>query len=172
MQLRRMCFVAAALSAAYVALVVSNELPDDVYRRLTRQIGPIIEPVMLVPPPLHVTETLFPESSVQPAVDAVVVHPLRLGREPTDRRGAFSDQLTRVPGVWLGNQWPVVIAAVLAGEPEDAIAFDQILLRRGERDFELWLPRNDYTIRVWCLDGPVPVEANLKSTPVRVNLIQ
>ena len=134
-----MCFVAAAVSAAYVALVVSNELPDHVYRRLTRQIGPIIEPVMLVPPPLHVTETLLPGSSVRPAVDAVVVHPLRLGREPTDRRGAVSDRLTRVPGVWLGNQWPVVIAAVLQGEPEDAIAFDQILLRRGERDFELWL---------------------------------
>ncbi len=151
---------------------LSNELPDDVYRRLTRQIGPINEPVMLVPPPSHVTDTLFPESSVQPAVDAIVVHPPRLGHEPTDRCGSFSDQLTRVPVVWLGNQWPVVIAAVAVGEPEDAIALDQILLRRGETDFELWLPRNDYTIRVWSLDGPVPVEANIKSTPVRVNLIR
>ena len=150
---------------------LSNELPNDVYRPLIRQIGPITEPVMLVPPPRHVTETLFPESSVQPAVDAIVIHPPRLGQEPTDRRGAFTDQMTRVPGVWLGNQWPVVIAAIPDGEPDNAIALDQIMLRRGETDFELWLPHTDYSIRVWSLDGPLSVNANIKSTPVRVDMI-
>ncbi len=101
---------------------LSNELPSDVYRTLIRQIGPITEPVMLVPPPRHMAAALFPESSVRPAVDAVVIHPPRLGQEPADRRGAFTDQITRVPGVWLGNQWPVVIAAIPKGEPDDAIA--------------------------------------------------
>jgi hypothetical protein len=136
---------------------VSNELPNDVYRSLIRRIGPITEPVMLVPPPRHVAETLFPESSVQPAVDAIVIHPPRLGREPTDRCGAFADRATRVPGVWLGNRWPVVIAAIPGGEPENAIALDQIMLRHGETDFELWLPHTDYTIRAWSLDGPLSV---------------
>ncbi len=150
---------------------LSNELPNDVYRPLIRRIGPITEPVMLVGPPRHVTEALFPESSVQPAVDAVVIHPPRLGHEPTDRRGAFTDQMTRAPGVWLGNQWPVVIAAIPDGEPDDAIALDQIMLRRGETDFELWLPPTDGTIRVWGLDGPLNVNANVKSTPVRVELL-
>ena len=112
------------------------------------------------------------ESSVQPAVDAIVViHPSRLGQEPTDRRGAFTDQMTRVPGVWLGNQWPVVIAAILDGEPDNAIALDQIMLRRDETDFELWLSHADYTIRVWSLDGPLSVDANIQSTPIRVKVI-
>jgi hypothetical protein len=151
---------------------LSNELPNDVYRPLIRQIGPITEPVILVPPPRHVTGTLFPESSVQPAVDAIVIHPARLGQEPTDRRGAFTDQMTRVPGVWLGNQWPVVIAAIPDGEPDDAIALDQIMLRRGETDFELWLPHThtDYTIRTWSLHGPLRVNANINSTPIRVEI--
>ncbi|SIN76325.1 hypothetical protein SAMN05444166_0705 [Singulisphaera sp. GP187] len=148
---------------------LSNELPNDVYRHLVRRIGPITEPVMLVPPPRNVTETLFPESSVQPAVDAIVIHPPRLGQEPMDRHGAFTDQMTRVPGVWLGNQWPVVIAAIPDEEPDNAIALDQIMLRRGETGFELWLPHVDCTIRVWSLDGPLSVNANIKTTPVRVN---
>ena len=149
---------------------LSNELPNDVYRTLIRQIGPITEPVMLVPPPQNLTETLFPMSSVQPAVDAIVIHPPRLGQEPTDRRGAFTDQATRVPGVWLGNQWPVVIAAIPDGEPDNAIALDQVMLRRGETDFELWLPHANYTIRVWSLEGPLSVNANINSTPVRVEI--
>ncbi len=149
---------------------LSNELPNDVYRPLIRRIGPIAEPVMLVTPPRHVTEALFPESSVQPAVDAIVIHPPRLGQEPTDRRGAFTDQMTRVRGVWLGNQWPVVIAAIPDGEPDNAIALDQIMLRRGETDFKLWLPHTDYTIRVWNLDGPLSVNATIKSTPVKVEI--
>ena len=111
---------------------------------------------MLVPPPKHVSEALFPESTVHPAVDAVVItSSLDSGTEPTDRRGSFTDQMTRVPGVWLGKQWPVVIAAIPDGEPDNAIALDQIMLRRGETDFELWLPPTDYTIRVWSLVGPL-----------------
>ncbi len=150
---------------------LSNELPNDVYRPLIRRIGPITEPVMLVPPTRHVTEALFPESSVQPAVDAVVIHPPRLGQEPMDRRGAFIDQMTRVLGVWLGNQRPVEIAAIRDGEPDNAIALDQVMLRHGETDFELWLPSTDYTIRVWSLGGPLSVKANVKSTPVRVEIV-
>lgn len=148
----------------------SNELPNDAYRDLIRRIGPIAEPVMLVPPPRRVSETLFPESSVHPAVDAVVVHPPRLGREPTDRRGAFADRMTRAPGVWLGDRWPVVIAAVPDGEPDDAVALDQVMLRPGETDFELWLPDAGCTIRAWGLDGPIRVDADIRSTPVRVRL--
>ncbi|MDR3639474.1 MAG: hypothetical protein P4L84_37080 [Isosphaeraceae bacterium] len=149
----------------------SNTLRHDDYHRIIRQIGPIAEPVMLVPPPRHVTEKLFPESSVQPAVDAIVIHAPRLGQEPADRHGAFTDRMTRVPGVWLGIQWPVVIAAIPVGEPDDAIALDQIMLRHGETSFDLWLPRTDYTIRVWSLDGPLSVDASTKSTPVRVTLL-
>ncbi len=136
---------------------LSNQLPNDVYRRLIRQIGPISEPVMLVPPPRHVTAALVPESAAQPAVDALVIHPPRLGQEPTDRRGAFADRMTRVPGTWLGGRWPVVIAAIADGEPETAIALDQVLLRRGETDFELWLPQADHRMRVWGLDGPLGI---------------
>ncbi len=150
---------------------LSNQLPNDVYVPLIRQIGPITEPVMLVPPPRQLTETLFPESTGHPAVDAIVIHPPRIGQEPTDRRGAFTDQMTRVPGVWLGNQWPVVIAAIPDGEPDDAIALDQIMLRPGETDFELWVPHTGYTIRSWSLDGPLSVNANIKSTSVRVTII-
>jgi hypothetical protein len=149
---------------------LSNQLASDVYRRLIQQIGPITEPVMLVPPPRHVTEALFPESSVQPAVDAIVIHPARLGQEPTDRRGAFTEGMTRVPGTWLGERWPVVIAAIADGEPETAIALDQILLRRGETDFELWLPHTNYRIRVWGLDGPLRVKAISRSTSIRVDI--
>jgi hypothetical protein len=150
---------------------LSNQLASDVYRRLIQQIGPITEPVILVPPPRHVTEALFPESSVQPAVDAIVIHPSRLGQEPTDRRGAFTDGMTRVPGTWLGKQWPVVIAAIADGERETAIALDQILLRRGETDFELWLPPTKYRIRVWGLNGPlsIKIKAISRSTSVRVD---
>jgi hypothetical protein len=149
---------------------LSNTLPNEVYRSLIRQIGPITEPVVLMPPPRHVTETLFPDSSVHPAVDAIVVHPPRIGKEPTDRRGAFTDQMTRVPGVWLGNLWPVVIAAIPDGEPDNAISLDQIMLRRGETDFELWLPHSGCSIRVWSLDGPLSVKANIESKPVQVNV--
>jgi hypothetical protein len=149
---------------------LSNQLPNDAYRILIRQIGPITEPVMLIGPPRHVSEALFLESTVHPAVDAIVIHPARLGQEPTDRRGAFADQMTRVPGVWLGKRWPVVIAAISDGEPDNAIALDQIMLRRGETEFELWLPQTDYRINVWSLDGPLCVSANIKATPVRLEL--
>jgi hypothetical protein len=150
---------------------LSNQLSNDVYGPLIRQIGPITEPVMLVPPSRQVSEALFPESRVHPAVDAIVIHPSQIGREPTDRRGAFTDQMTRVRGVWLGKQWPVVIAAIAGGEPDNAIALDQIMLRPGETDFELWLPRTDCRLRVWSLDGPLRVNANINSTPVRVTII-
>ncbi len=149
---------------------LSNQLSKDVYCRLIRQIGPIREPVMLVPPPRHVTDAIFPESSVKPAVDAIVIHPPRLGQEPTDRRGAFTDRMTRVPGIWLGKQWPVVIAAIADGEPESAIALDQILLRRDETDFELWLPHTNYRIRVWGLNGQLRVKASSGSSSVRVEI--
>jgi len=151
---------------------MSNQLPNDVYRTLIRQIGPISEPVLLIPPPRDVSTTLFPESSVHPAVDAIVLHPPRLGREPADRRGAFANQMTRVPGVWLGRQWPVVIAAIPTGEPDTAIALDQVMLRPGENDFELWVPSADYRVRVWGLNGPLEVSANFKSMPVRIELIR
>jgi hypothetical protein len=151
---------------------LSNQLPNAVYPTLIRQLGPITEPVMLVPPPKQVTEALFPESPVQPAVDAIVIHPPRIGQEPTDRRTAFTDRTTRVPGVWQGNQWPVVIAAIPDGEPDNATALDQIMLRRGETEFELWVPPTNYTIRVWNLDGPLSVSASIKPTPVRVEIIR
>lgn len=134
---------------------LSNESPNEVYRGLVRRLGPIAEPVVLAPPPRDVSEALFPESSVHPAVDALVVHPPRIGREPTDRRGTFAAQATRAAGVWRGGRWPVVIAAVPEGEPDDAVALDQVMLRPGETDFELWLPHTAYTLRVWGLEGPL-----------------
>ena len=150
---------------------LSNQLPNDVYPALIRRLGPITEPVMLAPPPREVSEALFPESTVHPAVDAVVIHPPRIGREPTDRRGAFAAQMTRVPGVWRGHHWPVVIAAIPDDEPDDAIALDQVMLRPRETEFELWVPQADFAIRVWGLDGPLSVDTNTKSTPVTVEII-
>jgi hypothetical protein len=65
-----------------------------------------------------------------------------------------------------------VIAAVPEGEPDDAIALDQILLRQGETDFELWLPTTDCRVCVWNLHGKLRVRANIKSTPVRVEVVR
>jgi len=36
---------------------------------------------------------------------------------------------------------------------------------------KLWLPHTDYAIRVWSLDGPLSVSANIKSTLVRIEII-
>ena len=147
---------------------MSEVRPDDGYGDLARRIGPIAEPVMLAPPPRGVSERLFLESSAHPAVDAVVIHPPRLGREAADRRGAFADRLTRVSGEWRGERWPVVIAALPVGEPDEAIALDQVMLRPGESDFELWLPPADYVIRAWGLDGPLDIGANAGPTQSRI----
>ena len=154
----------------YTIWQLSNDLPGEAYQSLLRRIGPITEPVMLNPPPPELTRALFPDSAQQPAVDAVVVHPPRLGQEPADRRGAFASQMVRVAGVWKGSQWPVVIAALPTGEPDHAVALDQIMLRSGETDFELWLPRSDYRLRVWGLNGPISCRVNRRSTPPMVEI--
>jgi hypothetical protein len=80
--------------------------------------------------------------------------------------------MTRVQGVWLGKQWPVVIPAIADGEPETAIALDQIMLRPGEAEFELWLPHNRYRIGVWGLGGPLSVRADTTSSPVRIDILR
>lgn len=149
---------------------LSNELPNDVYGPLIRQLGPIKEPVMLAPAPTDLTEKLLPTSSVQPAVDAVVIHPPEIGQEPTNRGGAFAEEMVRISGEWLGRQWPVTISAMATGEPDNAVPLDQVMLRSGESNFELWVPHNKYTLRVWGLNGPLRIDADTTSSQVRVDL--
>ncbi len=146
----------------------SNELPNDVYRNLVRQVGPITEPVLLIPPPPQLAEALFPESTVQPAVDAIVVHPPSIGREPADRRGAFANGLTQIRSVWLGQEWPVVISAMTDGEPDTAIPLDQIMLRPGETEFELWISQPKYKLRAWSLKGPLKIDVDNRSTSLQI----
>jgi hypothetical protein len=109
-------------------------------------------------------------SSVQPAVDAIVIHPPQIEDAPTNRRPVFAEHMTRISGVWEGGHWPVVVAAFSDGEPDIAIALDQVLLRRGETEFELWFPANSYEIRVFDSNGRVAIDLDLRQSPLRIEL--
>jgi hypothetical protein len=53
----------------------------------------------------------------------------------------------RISGRWLESDWPIVVGAYRRGEPVGAIALDQELLRRGETEFELWIPSGPFELR-------------------------
>lgn len=88
------------------------------------------------------------------AVDALVVHSASTGG-PAQRVHSFPSTRQRVAGVWHGSEWPVLVGAFKKGEPADAIALDQVMLRAGETDFVLWVPGNDYEVRLFGMNGLV-----------------
>lgn len=125
------------------------------------------EPQMLIPPPPGLTDPQFADIPAR-AIDALVMHPVSKGRAPDQRKPVFAKGLTQVSGRWLETDWPIVVGAYAVGEPVDAIALDQVLLRQGESEFELWIPARPYELRVTALAGVVKID--IESTGYQVLL--
>jgi hypothetical protein len=123
---------------------------------------------MLVPVPggLSDPQFRFPRG----AIDAIVVHPPSVGG-PGQRDHPFITARQRVAGVWKGSEWPVLVGAFKSGESADAIALDQVMLRDGETDFVLWVPRVDFEIHVFGMRGRIHATnadgtARVKTMPI------
>ncbi|MEM9365962.1 MAG: hypothetical protein AAGD07_08185 [Planctomycetota bacterium] len=128
-------------------------------------LGEFDEPVLLMPPPTT-------ESGLRnvPRVDAILVHPPDQSTAPEKRTLLFPDSMVPVSGRWQTRRWPVVVAAYKRGEPTSAIPLDQVMLRDGEQDFVLWLPKSTgYDIVVFDQYGVLSCTAkeNLDSVVVR-----
>jgi hypothetical protein len=127
--------------------------PDDgASRELSQLLKPGSDPMMLVPAPTGPIVSKFRFGAG--AVDAIVVHPPSVGG-PDQRVHSFMAARQRIAGVWNGPEWPVLIGAFKKGESDDAIALDQVMLRQGEKDFVLWIPHDDYEIRIFGMKGRV-----------------
>jgi len=137
------------------------------YPRLVELAGATDEPKMLIPPPLGLTD---PEFAGIPAaaIDALVIHPLSKGKSPAARKPVFSSGMTQLSGHWLESEWPVVVGAYRTGEPADAIALDQVMLRQGESQFELWIPPQPYELRVTSTAGVVAIDVEPDQTEFRL----
>lgn len=113
------------------------------------ELGDFDKPVLLWPPP----NTDCGLRDV-PRVDAILVHPPDRSVAPAERTVLFPSEMQRVDGKWLSKQWPVVIAAYKNGEPTTAIPLDQVMMRKGEQDFVLWIPGStEYDIVVFDQHG-------------------
>jgi len=111
------------------------------------------EPVLLMPPP-DIGSGLMDSPYRLANVDAIVLHPPDESVAPADRTVLFPGAMQRVAGRWTANEWPVVVSAYNRGEPTDAIPLDQVMLRQGETDFLLWIPKTaKYEIRVFDSSG-------------------
>jgi hypothetical protein len=119
-------------------------------RQLAELLEESSEPMMLVPVPngLRDPQFQFPPG----AIDAIVVHPFSVGG-PSQRVHRFPTSRLRVAGTWNGSEWPVLIGAFKKRESQDSIALDQVMLRDGEKDFVLWVPSDEYEIRVFGMNG-------------------
>jgi hypothetical protein len=126
------------------------------YRQVVALAGATEEPRLLIPPPSGLRDPQFADVPIG-AVDAIVIHPAIGGKPPTSRKPTFTEGMTRVPARWLEDEWPVVVGAYRPGEPADAIALDQVLLRQGESDFELWIPDGQHELRVTSTMGFVKI---------------
>jgi hypothetical protein len=137
------------------------------YPRLVELAGATDEPKMLIPPPARLPDLQF--AGIPPgAIDALVIHPLSNGKPPASRKPVFSSGRTQISGRWLQNEWPVVVGAYRTGEPVDAIALDQVMLRPGESAFELWVPSQAYELRVTSTSGIVEIDMERDGTNVRL----
>ena len=121
-------------------------------RELSKLLAAEGEPRMLEPPPGLPISPQF--NFAEGAIDALVIHHPSSGDAAT-RSHAFPRHRVRVTGTWNGNQWPILIAAVVPEESDSAIPLDQVLLRENERQFQLWLPVNKYELRVYDRNGIV-----------------
>lgn len=125
--------------------------PEEIEaRQLAELLEESSEPMMLIPVPSGLSEPQFQFPSG--AVDAIVVHPPSVGG-PSQRVHRFPTFRLQVAGSWKGSEWPVLIGAFKKEESQDSIALDQVMLRDGETDYVLWVPSDDYEIRVFGLKG-------------------
>jgi hypothetical protein len=125
------------------------------------------EPKVLIPPPVGLGDPQFADIPAG-AIDAVVIHPLLTEGLPVGRKPNFSDNMEPISGRWLEKEWPVVVGAYRRGEPDDAIALDQVMLRQGESEFELWIPSQPYDLRVATLTGGIDIDVESIQTRVRL----
>jgi hypothetical protein len=137
------------------------------YPRLVELAGATDEPKMLIPPPIRLADPQFAGMPAG-AIDALVIHPLTKSEPPAARKPVFSSDMTRIPGRWLESEWPVVVGAYRTGEPIDAIALDQVMLRQGESKFELWIPSQAYELRVTSTSGVVAIDVEFDQTEFRL----
>lgn len=137
------------------------------YPKLVELAGATDEPKMLIPAPLRLPDFQFAGIPAG-AIDALVVHPLLKGNPPAGRKPVFSSARTQISGRWLENQWPVVVGAYRIGEPLDAIALDQVMLRQGESAFDLWIPPEAHEVRVTSISGVVKVDVEGNGTNIRL----
>ncbi len=138
----------------YCILQMWHGPPEHEARQLAKLVGPGQEPVMLAPMPGGLLNPQFRVPAG--AVDALVVHTPASGG-PATRIHGFPSSRQRISGTWHRDQWPVLIGAWKMGEPADAIALDQVMLRQGEREFALWVPDGDYELRAFGLNGRLSV---------------
>ena len=153
----------------------NEEYDSPNYPRLVELAGAADEPTMLIPPQLGFTDPQLtdPQFAGIPAgaIDALVIHPLSQGKSPAARKPVFSSGMTQISGRWLEREWPVVVAAHRLGEPADAIALDQVMLRQGESEFELWIPSQAYELRVTSTSGVVAIDVEPNQTRVRLRRV-
>jgi hypothetical protein len=128
------------------------------------------EPILLMPPPSTNSGLVD-----VPDVDAILVHPPDSSIAPASRTVLFPANMHRVVGRWQTEEWPVVVLAKSDVEPDDSVPLDQVLLREGEHDFVLWVPKGaGYDLSVINQHGSIDVKTSNKDGIVQVgrHLIQ
>jgi hypothetical protein len=144
-----------------------EEYDSPNYPRLVELAGATDEPKMLIPPPPRLSDPQFAGIPAH-AVDALVINPVAKGKSPTARKPVFPSDMTQISGRWLEREWPIVVGAYHTGEPVDAIALDQVMLRQGESEFELWIPSQACELRVTSPSGVVDIDIEPDQTGFRL----
>lgn len=143
----------------------------EIVRVLTERGVSLDEPVLLMPPPPFNCGLQDPPYGLA-RVDAIVIHPPDDSVAPDKRTVLFPDSRQRLAGVWTANVWPIVVCAYKKGEPMDAIALDQVMLRQDETRFLLWIPAGvEYEIRVFNVDGILKSQVETNSNSISVGLV-
>lgn len=145
----------------------NDEYDSHNYPRLVELAGATDEPKMLIPPPFRLTNPQFAGIPTG-AIDALVIHPLSKGKPPAARKPVFRSDMTQISGRWLESEWPIVVGAYRTGEPVDAIALDQVMLRQGESEFELWIPTQPYELRITSPSGVVDIDVDHDQNKFRI----
>lgn len=142
----------------------------EIVRVLTERGVSLDEPILLMPPP-DLGCGLQDSPYGLARVDAIVIHPPDESVAPDKRTVLFPDSMQRLAGVWTGNVWPVVVCAYKKGEPIEAIALDQVMLRPDEPRFVLWIPAGvKYKIRVFDRHGLLGTRVDIEGTSISIGL--
>jgi hypothetical protein len=151
---------------------IRNRDYTEIVRVLQSRGVALDEPVLLRPPPAldcGLQDSPFGLA----AVDAIVIHPPDDSVAPDRRTVLFPAEMRQLSGEWTGGEWPVVVCAYQKGEPAEAIALDQVLLRDGETRFVLWIPHGrDEHIRVFNRRGEWPVRVHDEGGVCRVSRVE